>query len=381
MTALFRPRQRTEVFAARVDGADRVVRADAEVERLVGVATTLRTFAESPVQQAVAAPRDEFVADLRARLLAETAVVLTPENRSLRLPERRRGTRERKLVAVATAAVILGGTAGVATAAQSALPGDALYPLKRGIERAETGLASNDAGRGRDLLSSATDRLDEVDRLLARRAPTASPQIPGTLHDFSAQAREGSGLLLTSYDESQDPATIDAVRRFAADGLATLRAMSTTAPPDARDELRDAANTLRDIDRQARALCDSCSDLPPLHVPRLFLVSADAQRALARAGSDATPLDNSHPVIVPKDALHAVEEVGSRLTNGATSGPAPAPGGSSPTTGPQGPALPTPTGSPKIRVRVEINGKGVDTGDGLDQTVKTLLPDPDGLLP
>ena len=56
-------------------------------------------------------------------------------------PVRTRGKRERRLVAVASAAVLLGGTAGMATAAQNALPGEALYPIKRGIEKAEAGLS------------------------------------------------------------------------------------------------------------------------------------------------------------------------------------------------------------------------------------------------
>src|SRR6476469_733859 len=140
MSTVFRPRQRAEAFAARVDGsaAIRAVpgRADVGLERLVGVATSLQAFADQPEQAALVTPRVDFVLDLRERLMTEAAVVLTAENAALRLPQRQRGTRERKLVAVASVAVLLGGTVGVAAAAQNSLPGEALYPIKRGIENA-----------------------------------------------------------------------------------------------------------------------------------------------------------------------------------------------------------------------------------------------------
>ena len=58
----------------------------------------------------------------------------------------------------------------MAVAAQTALPGDSLYPVKRAIEDTRTGLASGDTAKGARLLANARGRLDEVDR--ARRAPT-----------------------------------------------------------------------------------------------------------------------------------------------------------------------------------------------------------------
>ena len=48
-----------------------------------------------------------------------------------------RASRNQRRISIAAAAfVIIGGTAGVAAAAESALPGSALYPIKRGIESA-----------------------------------------------------------------------------------------------------------------------------------------------------------------------------------------------------------------------------------------------------
>ena len=53
----------------------------------------------------------------------------------------------------------------MAVASQTALPGDALYPLKRGIESAHAQLTFDRAARGRVLLDNASTRLDEVAEL------------------------------------------------------------------------------------------------------------------------------------------------------------------------------------------------------------------------
>ena len=86
MTPLFRSRQRAEDFAALVDGASPLVGAtSAATGRLVGVAQLLRDHADER-----AVPRAAFAADLRERLMAEAATVLTPQNAGLALPVRAR---------------------------------------------------------------------------------------------------------------------------------------------------------------------------------------------------------------------------------------------------------------------------------------------------
>ena len=97
-------------------------------------------------------------------------------------------------MAVASAAVLIGGTAGMATAAQHSLPGEALYPVKRGIEKAELGLSMSSAGRGRDLLHQASDRLDEAQGLVDQGSATGTPRVPDTVAAFTASARDGRHL-------------------------------------------------------------------------------------------------------------------------------------------------------------------------------------------
>lgn len=397
MTPLFRTARRAEEFAGRVDGATARPSEDAVTERLVAITALLRAHGAA---DAAAVPRDVFAADLRERLMAEAVTVLTPASDGLALPVRTRGRRERRLVAVASVAVLLGGTAGMATAAQDALPGEALYPIKRGIEKAEVGLSMSSAGQGRDLLHQASDRLDEAQALVAADTTTGTPRVPDTIRSFTSQARQGADLLMSSYEDSRDPATVATLRDFAASALRQIEAMDSSVPPEARGDLRAAALALREVDARATRLCDTCSDLPALAIPRVFLASAEVDRAMRRV--QAAQPDNSHPVVAAKqdvrraaggaadDPGRASGRSGTGSTSGSTGGgrddgsgtgadggpslpgapQAPTPGAGAPLPGPSIPSLPTP------RVPVDTD---LDVGtitDGLGDTVETILPDP-----
>jgi hypothetical protein len=375
MTSLFQARRRAEEFAAAVDGGPAGRRAGhEEVTTLLGLVAALRDAA--PVE-----PRAEFSADLRSRLMLEAETALRPETSNLLLPHRQRGRRERRLVAAASAFVLVGGTATMAAAAQGSLPGDALYPIKRGIEQAEAGLNMSEAGKGKDLLSQASDRLLEVEGLVSAASVQSEPRVPETLAAFTDSADEGATLLFDAFRESGDPDAIVAVRTFTAEGIATLESLADEVPADAQDELTAAAILLHEIDSEASALCGSCAaDLPVVEVPGILLARAEVDQALSRAAG--VDLDNNHPVVVPKDALSA--------TN------APAPAGPTPSDDPSGAPtdattpLPSPTweepeGWPSLLPGLE---DGTTTkndeptapeqlADDLAGVVETLLPDTD----
>ena len=364
MTSLFTARRRAEDFADAVASDARGTNTHhGEFAELVGVVSALRTHQ-------LAAPEAEFAADLRARLMVEAATALTPAEVNLLLPVRTRGARERRLVAVASAAVLIGGTATMAAAAQNALPGEALYPIKRGIESVEAKLSISSAGEGRDLLNQASDRLAEVEGLLASDSAQSAAQIPRTLDEFSTQATEGSGLLLESFRETRDPSSVVQVRTFAADGIVVLEQIAGSVPADAQDELAAAAITLGGIDAEAAALCRSCApELPELQVPDMFLARAEVDRVMSLVAFNE--LDNSHPVVVRRDPVPSsgtTPDEGDAATPGATV-PTPDPDDPAPVPSPDGwtpPPLPT-TGLP------DENGKTVK--DGLNGVVETLLPD------
>ena len=401
MTPLSRPRQRAEHFAALVDGTARPLGDDQRLLELVGA---LRA---EPGRQPDGLPGEAFTAELRTRLMAEAATVLTPQVASqaatLRLPQRSATRRERRLVAAATAAILLGGTAGIANAASSSLPGEALYPLKRGIEQVEAGMSASSAGRGHDLLDQAGHRLDEVSGLLDSGSRIDRTRLDPTLRSFGAQASEGADLMMQYYDDTDDPRAIAAVREFAADDLARLGRLAESAPPEAEPALRAAAETLREIDEQASGLCATCSDLPELSLPGLLLAGSEVDQALDRVdGIQLSRLDNDHPVPVDKSALRRAEReeaalrrqelaakkaAASRSSASAAPSVAPAPrtDNAVPDTDD---ALPEVSVGPKGRVRVQAprdrSAKDEGTlGDGLGDAVRTLLPDVDtgDLLP
>lgn len=382
MTSLFQARRRAEEFAAAVDGqAEGRPAVDEELVRLLGLVDSLR--GQGPVE-----PRPDFAADLRSRLMQEARTALRPETANLLLPTRERGRRERRLVAAASAFVLVGGTATMAAAASSSLPGEALYPVKRGIERAEAGLNFSDAGKGRDLLSQAADRLVEVEGLLSAESVQSVPRVPQTLAEFSASAAEGSALLFDAFRESGDPETIVAVRSFTTEGITTLEQLADRVPDDAQDELAAAALLLDEIDNEAAALCGGCaSELPEVEVPGIFLARAEVDAALTRAAG--IDLENSHPVVVPKGAVPAAPRPAPSAEATPTPGQSPAP------PSPAGPApLPSPSlGQPdswpsllpglgdgtNTKNDTENGEKSVadEIAEGLTDAVETILPDVD----
>ena len=393
-------RQRAEEFAALVDGATaplREVRAghDSEVDRLVGIVQTMRR--EAADERAV--PREAFTLDLRERLMTEAETVLVPRKATLSLPPRTRGKRERRLVAVASAAVLIGGTAGMAAAAQHSLPGEALYPIKRGIESAQVDLSTSPAGQGRHLLTQAGDRLDEVQGLMAAGPATASPQIPGTLDEFTEQSRKGADLLLGSYADTNDPKTIATLRDFTAHDSTILEGLAETAPAAAQPALRNAVIALAAIDSRATQSCPSCSGLPAVTVPKKFLVASDVDRAMHAFGS--SKLNNDHPVIAPRDEVESADSdepgaTASQSPSASVPSGVPNSGPSSGATSGAGSGSGSALGGlvkdpPTLKVHLpggKSGGSGSGTksgssggssslGAGLGSAVETLLPDVD----
>ncbi|GAB3195504.1 hypothetical protein GCM10027062_02640 [Nocardioides hungaricus] len=267
MTWGFRAQRRADEFDALVEGLstiDPTAGRDADLLELVGA---LRATPEIHA-------RPEFVADLRVRLMAEAATALVPADLSrLRLPERR-PRRERRLAAVVGGIAIVGATTSVAVAAQSALPGDTLYPIKRAIEGAHTGLSVGEGSKGTTALANAANRLAEVEALTGQDGVADDLRIAQTLNDFTDQATQASDLLLSDYASSGDGSSIAALRDFSSTSLDQLAALEPLVPADARDELIRAAQVLQTIDAEAAQRCPTCGGAPIDSIPPV-LVSAE----------------------------------------------------------------------------------------------------------
>lgn len=256
MIPLSPARRAAEEFASVVDGPrGAVVDRTAESELWSDLLETVEVLRA----QEIPAPRADFVADLRMRLMDAADTLLLPADAKLApvLPLSAPSNRRQRRISIAAAAfVVIGGTAGVAAAAESALPGDALYPLKRGIESARVSLNSSDSGKGQDLLRQASTRLDEVDGLIS--SDGSASEISHTLSSFERSATDGADLLFTAYQRSGDPQDISRLRAMLSSQQSTLNQLSDRAPEDSAPAFDSARSLLSDLDQQARVLCADC---------------------------------------------------------------------------------------------------------------------------
>ena len=267
MSSVIPGRRRAEEFAALVDG-----RSDAEQLRHADLLRLVADLRELPT----ATPRPEFVTSLRASLMAAADEALVSLDTRLTLPATTRSRRDRRVALAAGAVALVGATSSMAVAAQSALPGDALYPIKRVLESAETSMASDDSARAEKVIDNATGRLAEAEALSLRDSAESRAALPDTLDDFVTQANQAGGLLLDEYADSGDAAHITELRTFISTSLDRLASLDAQLPAAARDELVKAVDALLALDMRALAVCPSCGSLLDLPLNLLKTVSASS---------------------------------------------------------------------------------------------------------
>ena len=129
----------------------------------------------------------------------------------------------------------------MAVASQGAIPGDALYPVKRAIENTQAGFSVGDDAKGETLLGNASERLDEVDKLSQRARHHDAKLVTQTLNDFTQQFTDASDSLIADYEPNGNEASIGQIHENAADSLAVLSELDGVVPPAAHDALLDAA--------------------------------------------------------------------------------------------------------------------------------------------
>lgn len=299
-------RREAEEFAAVIDGPSRSDVADRYAE-LTRTVTMLR-------EQPRPMPRPEFVLDLRERLLAAADTEFAPTPVATVSPI---SPARRRLATVAAAAVLVGGTAGMAAAAQSTIPGDNLYPIKRGLENIQAQLSTNDGARGRDLLSQAGTRVDEAQKLMAQpQTAHRDALIRSALASATGDADQGSTLLFRHYQTSRSASDISTVRGFASQQMTSLGTIAGQLGLS-QSVVGNLGDALSAIDQQARVLCSGCSTLPPITLPAdvLKLTSADSVFAplVTVPTTRATQLEK-----LAAQAQHVANSIGSTGTPAST---------------------------------------------------------------
>ncbi len=349
MRSVFGARRRAERFAALLERPRATPGpGDDDLARLAAFAEEL---AEAPAPQA----RPEFVADLRARLMTEAATVLDAAPADVRdrlTVPRARTVRERRIATVVGAVAVLGAGTTMAVASQSAVPGDVLYPVKRAIENARTGVSVDDHSKGSTLLANARGRLAEAEELSRRvdrdqagateDATEDAAVLESTLDTFAAQATEATDLLVADYDARGEQESLQELQTFVADSFTRLDALSPSLPEPVRDALARAGDALSDIDGRLRTLCPTCAD-SITRTPRWLLAQAGPLLGTLLPPSDApnphgTSPDGTSPDGTGPDGAGP----GPSPDRGAGLGTRPTPGAAAPTTAPSpgGPAAP-----------------------------------------
>ncbi|WBC02516.1 DUF5667 domain-containing protein [Micromonospora sp. WMMA1976] len=250
-------RRRAERFAQLLDEANggrrHHVRSKADGELTALVEVSRRITAERPDVEVDA----EFRTGLRAMLVAtvEREGVGAPDKtgtsgvRGALLPAitgRRARARGAILVGVAAGAIAL---SGISAASENALPGDALYGMKRSTERAQLALASSDISRGQLFLDFARTRLDEAASVRDDRLGFSA-----VLDDMDADTRQGVRLLTTVAAQRSDPAALDAVDTFLAGQRRVVSGLLDRPDHADRERTRRSLSLLDAAGKRADAL-------------------------------------------------------------------------------------------------------------------------------
>jgi Domain of unknown function (DUF5667) len=114
-------------------------------------------------------------------------------------------TRGAIVVGVAVGAIAV---SGMSAASENAVPGDALYGVKRSTERAQLAFAGSDDTRGQLHLGFARTRVAEAAAL------RGSDGYADVLTDMDSDTRQGVRLLTTAATQRRDAAALEAVDAF-----------------------------------------------------------------------------------------------------------------------------------------------------------------------
>jgi uncharacterized protein DUF5667 len=150
------------------------------------------------------------------------------------------GTRVRFAIAAAAVLALLGSLGGMSLLlARTALPGDALYGVKRTAEEATLGLTWDDESKAMKHLEFAAARIDEMTVLANRYPNPADAPVGGyltALTDFDTDASAGSRALI-ALGTSGDGSQLTTLHDWALDQRARLTGLAPRLSGTARDRL------------------------------------------------------------------------------------------------------------------------------------------------
>ncbi len=167
------------------------------------------------------------------------------------------GARGRFAVAAVAVLALIGSLTGMSLLlARDALPGDALYGVKRTAEAASLGLTFGDESKALKHLEFAGARVDEIETLARRYPDRDSAPVGGyltALTDFDTDAAAGSRQLIALATRS-DGHQLDALSAWARQQSSRLGAVTPQLPSAARNRESASLALLDKIASRASAL-------------------------------------------------------------------------------------------------------------------------------
>lgn len=346
------------------DALERPGRVPPRVADLVATARAVRSL------RLACTPDEQFVTQLGQRLRVEAAVLLAPPQVQARAPGRlapvdpahpapahpapgrpRAGEGPpvvilvgrglpRALAGALVSALLVVAVLGVAS--RSALPGQALYPVRQLLDQVAVGLAGSPYDKGVTLLGQAKGHLGDAVRLVDSAGP-ADSHVDAALRGAARSLVEGRLLLRDDFTATRNARSLHALEDFARQASPLVDALRGRTPPTAAplvDELRSLIAQTGSDAAQQLALCTDCGS------------ASEATSGALQGGSSthptAVPGLSGDPTNVP---VATVPGAGPSGTGATSSAPAGGPPVSSPASGQSlspslgvgaTPALPTP---------------------------------------
>ncbi|MFK8847551.1 DUF5667 domain-containing protein [Streptomyces sp. Ac-502] len=158
-----------------------------------------------------------------------------------------------------TVGVAAGAFSGVAAASSDALPGDSLYPLKRGMEDLKLNLTGDVADRGRLFLDQASTRMFEAHRLMERirSGPLdheSLGEIRKALSGVKQDAGEGHRLLHEEYERDGSLGPIQTLNSFTKSHRDSWTRLRDRLPPQLTDVRDEVSSVFDAIDEEVGPL-------------------------------------------------------------------------------------------------------------------------------
>lgn len=234
-----------------------------ELAPLAEIARQMQSVFHAPAASA------DFAHNSKIRLLNRLRAAQTPTTAAKRrMPAvKRLSWRPARAIAtlVITFALLLTST-GVARASSDALPGDVLYPVKRGVEEIRLAITFSESGDAELLNDFTTERVDEIEALILTGR---DEYLDEALEDYEVML-DRLVTQVTQLSQSEDQKSLDRLALSLLHQVEVLERVKANAPDDVQvkmEEVKEQTQHGKDVVETIRQGGDP-SDLAPGQVKK-----------------------------------------------------------------------------------------------------------------